>query len=83
MSARVKVRVTRPMMMRGERQEVGIILSLSPSEAASVLESGRGQLLDPADAGELQAARRAEVAEQMGRLGRLMPNPGSPWFPIQ
>jgi hypothetical protein len=80
MNGTVKVRVVRPLLMHGQRREIGDILNLAAAEAAIALETGRGALLDPADASELQAARRAEVADQMRKHGRQMVPPGDgPW----
>ena len=84
MSDRVKVRATRAMLYRGECVPPGAILTLTAADAMNALDSGRAELLDPADRAAVLAGRRAEVQAQMRQHGRLMPPPADgPWFPIQ
>lgn len=46
----ITIRVTRPVLYRSERQEVGMRLDVPALEAADLLGSGRAELISPSDA---------------------------------
>ena len=76
----IKIRVLRAMLIGGRPVDAGAIVSLTPAAAADLLDCGdKAELLDPADRAVVNAGRRAEVTQQLGR--RSMPSPGSPWRP--
>ena len=61
----MKIRVVRPMFFRGEAVAEGTMLTVTPLEAAAAIDSTRAELVDPADADQVQAA----VAEDANRTG--------------
>ena len=82
MTDRVKVRITRPLVYRGECVPAGVILTLDAAEAQNALDSGRCALLDPADRAHALAGRRAEVNALMRREQRVAPMADGPWRPM-
>ena len=56
---RILIVAVRPFHVRGHAYAAKEKVSLRPLDALSVLESGRGQICDPADIERLRAAARA------------------------
>ena len=75
----IKLRATRPLHMHGKLVQTGEIFSVESAAAAEALSSTRCELVDPADLPGLLTAASKAVLAQLGRQGRLMPDPGSPW----
>ncbi len=78
----IKLRATRPLHMHGKLVNTGEIFSVESAAAAEALSSTRCELVDPADLPGLLTAASKAVLAQLGRQGRLMPEPGSPWQPV-
>lgn len=78
--SRVKLRVSRAMLYAGQPVQAGAILTLDPTAAADVIDSGKAELIDAADWPAVLAARRAEVAAVLKHQRQLTPQPG-PWMP--
>ena len=57
----IRITITRPLFLRGERVEAGHILSLSAFDAAMLVASGKAALNDPADAACLSEAVMADA----------------------
>ena len=75
----VRVRVLRPVMLRGAPLAVGEHL-LTATEAALLIDSSRAELVNRRDAGALEEARRTEVAQTLRALRTPHPMPESgPW----
>ena len=76
---RVLVVAVRAFRARGQAFAAGEKVSLRPLDALSVLESGRGQLVDQADIERLRAVARAatdaalKATPRPQRSGQLMP----------
>ncbi|MBK7275102.1 MAG: hypothetical protein IPI08_00640 [Betaproteobacteria bacterium] len=75
----IKLRAVRPLHMHGKLVETGDIFSVESAAAAECLSSTRCELVDPADRAQMLTAASKAVLAQLGRQGRLMPDPGSPW----
>lgn len=75
----IKLRATRPLHFHGKLVDTGDIFSVEAPAAAECLSSTRCELVDPADLPALLTAASKAVLAQLGRQGRLMPDPGSPW----
>ena len=78
----VRVRVLRPVMLRGAPLAVGEHL-LTATEAALLIDSSRAELVNRRDAGALEEARRTEVAQTLRALRTPHPTPeAGPWRAI-
>lgn len=75
----VDLRVTRALLLRGQRQEVGTVLTLAPTEALDLAETGRVEFVDPADAQRCMQARREAIARSLRRIH--VPTDAGPWRP--
>lgn len=79
---RIKIEITRPCLLRGDTLTVGRS-TLAVADAAAVIDAGRGQLIDQADAATLKAWREAElkrVLREAGPAPGIAPPPaGWPW----
>lgn len=69
------VRVTRPCLYRGERQEIGTTLRVAPLDAALLLESQKAELAHAGDAAAVDAARRHSVSAALRQAARTAPLP--------
>ena len=72
----VRVRVLRPVMLRGAPLAVGEHL-LTATEAALLIDSSRAELVNRRDAGALEEARRTEVMQTLRALRTPHPMPES------
>lgn len=83
MSDSTKLKVIRPLCIRGERVEADTTLRLSPLAAAEVLASGRAELVHLADAAQCQQAVRADIKAAQRKSGDAQERPpaGWPWRP--
>ena len=85
----VQLRVLMPLMRHGERVDAGVILTMSPAEAADCLDSPKVELVDPGDKRAVQAARVAEVSALMRRDPNApagaprLAHPDGPWVPAR
>ena len=78
----VRVRVLRPVMLRGAPLAVGEHL-LTATEAALLIDSSRAELVNRRDAGALEEARRTEVDKTLRALRTPQPMPeAGPWRAI-
>ena len=78
----IKLRATRPLHMHGKLVNTGEIFSVESAAAAEALSSTRCELVDPADRAQMLTAATKAKQDQMARQGRQMPDPGSPWQPV-
>ena len=63
---KIQVRVLRPLLLRGERQEVGI-LECQPLDAVALVESGRAELVRPQDRATIaEAQQREQIKKRKG-----------------
>ena len=69
--ATINVVCTRPLMMHGQRIDVGTVLSLAPQDAAAAVASGRATLQDQADRAAVNAAIVAERDRAIASCGRI------------
>ena len=65
----ILVTITYPCCVRGQAVEPGTQVSLTPTDAQLLLDTGRGQLLDPSDAAPLATA----LAEAFQRVAQAAP----------
>ena len=65
----VRMTITHNCRLRGLHVEPGTEVSLAPTEAQGLLDSGRAQLLDPSDAAPLATA----LAEAFQRAAQTAP----------
>ena len=70
----VRVRVLRPVMLRGAPLAVGEHL-LTATEAALLIDSSRAELVNRRDAAALEEARRTEVMQTLRALRTPHPMP--------
>ena len=77
----IKLSVTRPTMIAGQRAEVGRRVEVQPSVAADLIACGKAQLVHDDDALLLREAVRASTLEAIRRAGRpwFAPEPGHGW----
>lgn len=73
MTAAVDVRIRRAVLLRGQRQEPGQVLTLSARDAADLIASGRVTLVDAADATTVTAARRRDDEQALRLAARPVP----------
>jgi hypothetical protein len=81
MTTNIKLIATRPMMLNAKRVEAGDIFSVPAAAAIGMCESGRCQLLDPADRQVIHDAGRAELRQQLRQQPAPQVPPG-PWLPL-
>lgn len=69
----VRMTTTHPCYLRGLHVDPGTEVSLAPTEAQVLLDSGRGQLLDPLDEEPLRTALAEAFAETLQRTAQAQP----------
>lgn len=78
----VRVRVTRPLMYRGERRERDEVLRVEPADAWLLWSSGRAALEDEArDGAAVVAAVRAETKAALERKSARYGDTDPRWIP--
>jgi hypothetical protein len=77
----IKLIATRPMMLHAKRCEAGDIFTVPAAAAIGMCESGRCELLDPADRQVIHEAGRAELRQQLRQAPPQQLPPG-PWTPV-
>lgn len=68
----VRMMTTHPCYLQGLPVEPGTEVALTPADAQALIDSGRGQLLDPTDAEPLRTA----LAEAFQRAAQAQPHFG-------
>lgn len=68
----ITVQVARPLLYKGERNEIGMRLDVTPLEAADLLASGRATLVRDADSNDIREAVQKENR-------RVVPRAREPW----
>lgn len=82
MADRITLVVLRPCLLRGDVLAPGRS-RLAVADAAAIVDAGKAELIDKADAAKLEAWRKAElkrVLREQGPAPRAEPLPG-PWRP--
>ena len=81
MADQVRVRALRAFHLHGDVIPAGAVIKASPSDAAQVLESGRGELVHADDLPAVRQAAEGAVRAALREVssGRLMSPAPDPW----